>query len=128
MQYKLIQNNINALDILITELNKKINNLTIEINEIILNINTHKTDSYGNFINNNNKNFFNHLRNAFAHNHIKYLDDRLVYNRKIVLEDYDDNNKLTFRCVCRYYDLVKLFNDNLFLEAINCKESKKREK
>lgn len=124
----IIQNNINKLDILITELNKKINNLTIEINEIILNINTHKTDSFGNFINNNNKNFFNHLRNAFAHNHIKYLDDRLVYNRKIVLEDYDDNNKLTFRCVCRYYDLVKLFNDDLFLEAINGKESKKREK
>ena len=86
------------------------------------NINTHKIDSYGSYVNNNNKSFFNHLRNAFAHNNIKYLDDRINYNRKIVLEDYDDNKQLTFRCVCRYYDLVKLFNNELFLEAIINKE------
>jgi len=124
----IIQNNINNLDILINELNIKINNITLEINELMTNINQHKTDSYGDYINNNNKSFFNHLRNAFAHNNIKYLDDRITYNRKIVLEDYDDNKKLTFRCVCRYYDLVKLFNNELFLQAINNNEIKKREK
>lgn len=124
----IIQNNINNLDILIKETNDKINDTTLEINDIITNMNTHKTDSYSDYINNNNKNFFNHLRNAFAHNNIKYLDDRITYNRKIVLEDYDDNKNLTFRCVCRYYDLVKLFNNELFLEAINNNESKKREK
>lgn len=124
----IIQNNINNLDNSINILNNKINLITQEINILISNINSHQTDNYGDYINNNNKNFFNHLRNAFAHNNIKYLDDRITYNRKIVLEDYDDNKNLTFRCVCRYYDLVKLFNDELFLEAINNKESKKREK
>jgi len=124
----IIQNNINKLDILINELNNKINEATLEINSIMTNINTHKNDSYGNYINNNNKSFFNHLRNAFAHNNIKYLDDNPNYNRKIVLEDYDDDKKLSFRCVCRYYDLVKLFNNELFLDAIKNKETKKRKK
>ena len=104
----------------------KINNLTHEILNINNLIDSHETDSNGNYVNNNNKSFFNHLRNAFAHNNVSYLDDRIVYNRKILLEDYDDNGILTFRCTCRYYDLVKLFNDNLFLNAItNTKEKNK---
>lgn len=125
---QIIQNNINNLNNSIADLNNKIANITFEINDIMNNINFHKTDPYGDYINNNNKNFFNHLRNAFAHNNIKYLDDRIIYNRKILLEDYDDNKNLTFRCICRYYDLLKLFNNDLFLKAINNNETKKREK
>lgn len=120
----IIQNYINNFDIAINKEKSKINNLLLEKNNIVSLINTHKTDSNGKYINNNNKSFFNHLRNAFAHNHISYLDDNIVYNRKIVLEDYDDDNKLTFRCIGRYYDFVKLFNNELFLEAINSKKSK----
>ena len=123
---QIIQNNIDRLNILINELNDKISTLTLEISEIISEINTHKTNDNGNYINNNNKSFFNHLRNAFAHGNIRYLDDRLVYNRKIVLEDWDDDKNLSFRCVCRYYDLVKLFNNPLFIEAINNMEKEKR--
>ena len=123
---QIIQNNINKVDNLINDVNDKINNLTHEILNINNLIDSHETDSNGNYVNNNNKSFFNHLRNAFAHNNVSYLDDRIVYNRKILLEDYDDNGILTFRCTCRYYDLVKLFNDNLFLNAItNTKEKNK---
>ena len=50
----------------------------------------------------------------------------LVYNRKVILEDFDDNGNLTFKCNCRYYDLVKLFNNELFLEALNKNKTKKR--
>lgn len=120
----IIQNNINNFDIAINKEKSKINILLLEKNNIINLINTHKTDSNGKYINNNNKSFFNHIRNALAHNHISYLDDNIVYNRKILLEDYDDDNNLTFRCIGRYYDFVKLFNNELFLEAINSKKSK----
>lgn len=120
----IIQNNINNNINNINELNNKIISLFKEILKLNSLINNYKTDSNGNYINNNNKSFFNHLRNAFAHNNVSYLDDRLVYNRKILLEDYDDNGKLTFRCVCRYYDLVKLFNNDLFLEAITNSKTK----
>ena len=117
-KHNIIQNKINELTEAINELAIKKNNLLLDKNNIINLINTHQTDSNGNYINNNNKSFFNHLRNAFAHNNISYLDDRITYNRKILLEDYDEDNNLTWRCVCRYYDLVKLLNNNLFLEAI----------
>ena len=120
----IIQSNINNNLNNINELNNKIISLFKEILNLNSLINNYKTDSNGNYINNNNKSFFNHLRNAFAHNNVSYLDDRLVYNRKILLEDYDDNGNLTFRCVCRYYDLVKLFNNDLFLEAITNSKTK----
>lgn len=114
----IIQNNIDQISNMINDLNSKINNLIFEINDITNELSLHKNDSNGNYINHNNKNFFNHLRNAFAHNNIKYFDDRITYNRKIILEDYDDDKNLTFRCICRYYDLVKLINNDLFLQAI----------
>ncbi|MBE6152451.1 MAG: hypothetical protein E7165_03985 [Firmicutes bacterium] len=117
----IISNNIANLDTMINNLKNKINELIIEINNITSKLSTAKKDDKGNYIN-NNQNFFSHLRNAFAHNHIRYADDRIVYNRKIILEDFDDNNNLTFQCTCRYRDLVKLLNNDLFLEAISQKE------
>lgn len=116
---KIISKNIENIDILITETNKNIEELTKQISNIEKQIDLAQTDSNGYYINSNNKSFFNHLRNAFAHNHVRYADDRLVYNRKIILEDIDDNGDLSFRCTCRYYDLVKLFNNDLFLKALN---------
>lgn len=121
---EVISNNIEGIDILIAELNTKINNFVIQINDIENQINNAKKDDNGNYINDNNKNFFNHLRNAFAHNHVKYADDRLVINRKLVLEDLDDNGELTFRCTCRYKDLENLFNNEMFLEALSKSKTK----
>ena len=118
--------NLENVNNLINETSDKINNVKKEITNIEAQINLAQTDSDGYYINSNNKSFFNHLRNAFAHNHIKYADDRLVYNRKIILEDIDDNGDLTFRCTCHYYDLVKLFNNDLFLEALNKGKTLKR--
>lgn len=115
---QILLDNINNGNLLISKLNNKIYNLLIEIKNIEKEINNAQKDDIGYYINSNNKSFFNHLRNAFAHNHIKYEDDRLVYNRKIILEDIDDKGELSFRCVCRYYDLVKLFNHELFLESL----------
>lgn len=116
---KIISENLENLNNLINETTNKINSLKKEIINIEAQINLAQTDSDGYYINSNNKSFFNHLRNAFAHNHVNYADDRLVLNRKILLEDYDDNGNLTFNCTCRYYDLVNLFNDDLFLEALS---------
>ena len=123
---EIISTNIENIDVLIAKTDKKIEELTKEISNIKKQIDLAQTDSTGYYINSNNKSFFNHLRNAFAHNHIKYADDRLVYNRKIILEDIDDNGDLTFRCTCHYYDLVKLFNNDLFLEALNKGKTLKR--
>lgn len=113
----LIQGKINSLNSLINDLQAKKSTLELEKIELLNLLNLHKTDDNGNYIN-NNKGFFNHIRNALAHNRIKYLDDTVVYNRKIILEDYDEDNNLTFKCIGRYYDFVKLFNSDLFLEAI----------
>ena len=124
----IILGHITNIDILINDLNSKISNLVIEINNINNQLANAKNDAEGNYINMNNKNFFSHLRNAFAHNHIRYAEDRLVYNRKIILEDFDDDGKLTFKCICRYYDLVKLFNNDLFLEALSNNKSLKKRK
>lgn len=118
----IISNNITNLEKLICELKNKINELIIQINDILTKMNYAKNDDNGNYIDNNNKNFFTHLRNSLAHNHIRYANDRVVYNRKIILEDYDDNGNLSFKCECRYYDLAKLFNNELFLEAMKSDE------
>lgn len=119
---EIISKNLENINNLITVTINKLEELNKEIDGIKKQIDFAKTDSNGCYINSNNKSFFNHLRNAFAHNHIKYADDRLVYNRRIVLEDIDDNGNLSFRCICRYYDLVKLFNNELFLEVLDeCK-------
>lgn len=120
---EVISKNIENIDILINETTKKIRELTREISNNQKQIDLAQNDFNGYYINSNNKNFFNHLRNAFAHNHIRYADDRLVYNRKIILEDFNDNGELTFKCSCRYYDLVKLFNNELFLEALSKKKT-----
>ena len=121
---EIISKNIENIDNLITETNEKIGELTKQIYNIENQIDLAQLDSNGYYVNSNNKSFFNHLRNAFAHNHIKYADDRLVYNRKIILEDIDDDGNLTFKCTCRYYDLVKLFNNDLFLEALSKSKTK----
>lgn len=123
---EIISKNLENINELITETTIKIKDLTKEISNIEKQLDLAQTDFNGCYINSNNKNFFNHLRNAFAHNRIKYADDRLVYNRKIILEDIDDNGNLTFRCTCHYYDLVKLFNNDLFLEALNKGKTLKR--
>lgn len=118
----IIKNKITNLEELTNEINAKIIEITNEINIITTELSSKQTDEVGSFTNSNNKSFFNHLRNAFAHNRVKYSDDRVVYNRKISLEDYDDNGTLTFKCECRFLDLVKLFTNDLFLEAIKEKE------
>ena len=118
----IIENKKQSLEELIKEVTTKISEITNEINAVTTELSSKKTDEFGTFTNNNNKSFFNHLRNAFAHNRVKYADDRVVYNRKISLEDYDDNGTLTFKCECRFLDLVRLFTNNLFLEAIKEKE------
>lgn len=123
---EIISNNLKKTNILINNINNTINNLILEINSIENEIDNAKKDSNGHYINSNNKSFFNHLRNAFAHNHIKYIDNRLVYNRKVLLEDFDDDRNLTFKCICRYYDLVKLFNNELFLESLSKEKTLKR--
>lgn len=117
----IISKNKETLDTLVSNLKVRIIEIADEINTISTAINGKKCDENGNYINNDNKSFFNHLRNAFAHNRIKYADNRVVYNRKIMLEDFDDNGILTFQCECRFLDLVKLFTNKLFLEAINNK-------
>ena len=122
----IIQSHIDKLNVLINDTSTKINNLVLEITDLTNQLKGTKTDSNGNYINDNNTSFFNHLRNAFAHNHVSYLEDRLVYNRKILLEDYNDDGTLSFRCTCRYYDLVKLFNNDLFKEAIINKKQKEK--
>lgn len=119
---QIIQNNIDNLNNLINSLNKKINDLIAEIAIIENIVNNCHNDLNGKYVCDSNKSFFNHLRNAFAHGHIKYSDERVVPNRKILLEDYDDNGNLSFKCECRYFDLVKLFNNELFLEAIKSDE------
>lgn len=119
---QLILNSINKNKQTINLLTLKINSLINEINITTNELSNAQNDKFGNYICNSNQSFFNHLRNALAHNHIKYADDRIVYNRKIILEDFDDDNKLTFKCECRFYDLVKLFNNDLFLKAINNNE------
>ena len=118
----IIQNNKQNLKELIKEITDKITEITNEINQVSSELANKKTDEFGSFIDSNNQSFFNHLRNAFAHNRVKYSDDRVVYNRKISLEDYDDNGTLTFKCECRFLDLVRLFTSDLFLEAIKEKE------
>lgn len=123
---EIISKNIEKLNTLIVETNEKIEELTEEISNIQKQIDSSQTDSNGYYINTNNKSFFNHLRNAFAHNHIKYAEDRLIVNRKIILEDIDDNGDLSFKCICRYNDLVKLFNNEMFLEALNKSKTLKR--
>lgn len=115
----LISNNIESTKNIITLSENKINLLTSQIAEIEAQIDLAEQDECGKYINFSNKSFFNHIRNAFAHSHVRYAEDRLVYNRKIILEDFDDNGNLTFTCACRYYDLIKLLNNDLFLEALN---------
>lgn len=119
---EIISKKIESLDKKINDLKLRITETTTNIADILNKLSKAKTDSNGKYIDDNNKGFFTHLRNALAHNHIRYADDRVVYNRKIILEDFDENNNLTFICECRYYDLVKLLNNDLFLKAINKKQ------
>jgi len=122
---EIISKNKLSLETLIHDIKVRIIEITEEINSINLQLSVSKSDENGNYIDNNNKSFFNHLRNAFAHSRVRYANDRVVYNRKIILEDYNDDGILAFRCECRFLDLVRLFTNDLLLEAIKGKEAEK---
>lgn len=124
----IISRNKVALEVLIHDIKVKILEISEEINSINAQLSLSKHNENGNYIDNNNKSFFNHLRNAFAHSRVRYANDRVVYNRKILLEDYDDDGALTFKCECRFLDLVRIFTNDLFLEAIKGNESAKIKK
>lgn len=74
------------------------------------------------------KEFFTHLRNAFAHTWIKYSenDDTQLETRTVEIEDYNDKGELVFKCSAPYNKWIELLNNEIFLEAIKQHENQKQ--
>ena len=67
-----------------------------------------------------NKELIRHIRNAFAHNWIKYKDETAtnLMNRIVEIRDYNNNNEVSFYAQAPYRVWINFFNNEIFEKAI----------
>ena len=67
-----------------------------------------------------NKELMRHIRNALAHNWIRYKDETAtnLMNRIVEIRDYNNNNEISFYAQAPYKVWIELFNNEEFEKAI----------